>query len=362
MRDKLLPADHLPLRCCAASYLRATLRQPSLSEVWLQPLLQLQGVRRCFLIDVTNGSALLSSSSGASGSKGEHGVSSGRADADADFGPFLRQCWGTIVEYARILCAPESDAEAAAQNLRPQDSAHRTRGACNSDSNFLGLVFDAGPLGLGGGLTASIVLALQTVSLGRDRPACLVLVYLSAASAVEETRAAARSALAKATSGMASGGGNRGGGKRGIGSFWNGTKSGTTGASGKGNTSSRRTAVRQLPAERERISPNAIHGRSGTDDGTSAGNGHHADAENAGLALSGVAQARLQSEDLDALPPRFRTQTETLRRLYYPSSFALRPDAAAAGLPARVGRSLAAVGQGKPADYTGSARTDMCCH
>ena len=314
-------------------------------------------MRRCFLVDVTNGSALLSSSTGASGRKGEHGVFPGKAETEADFGPFLRQCWGTIVEYARILCASEADAEAADQKLRPQEATQPARGSGKSDSNFLGLVFDAGPLGLGGGLSASIVLALQTVSLGRERPACLVLVYLSTASAVEETRAAARSALAEATRGMASDGGNRGSEKRGIGGFCNGTKGGK---SEKGGNSSRRTAVRQLPAEREQISPNGI-GSVGADDGMSARKSHHADAEGVGLALSGVAHARLQSEELDALPARFRTQTETLRRLYYPSSFALRPDAAAAGLPARVGRSLAAVGQGKSAHYAGSACADMRC-
>jgi hypothetical protein len=323
--------------------------------------LQLQGVRRCFLVDVTNGSTLLSSSTGAPGRKGEHGVFPGKAGGEADFGPFLRQCWGTIVEYARILCASEAGAEAADQKLPPQEATQPAHGSSKSDSNFLGLVFDAGPLGLGGGLSSSIVLALQTVSLGRERPACLVLVYLSTASAAEETRAAARSALAEATRGMASAGGNRGGGKRGIGGFCNGTKGGKSEKGGKGNNSSRRTAVRQLPVEREQINPDAIDSASGADAGASAGKRHDPDAEGVGLALSGVAHARLQSEELDALPPRFRTQTETLRRLYYPSSFALRPDAAAAGLPARVGRSLAAVGQGKSADYAGSAYADMRC-
>ena len=54
-------------------------------------------------------------------------------------------------------------------------------------------------------------------------------------------------------------------------------------------------------------------------------------------------QARLQAEDLEQLPPRFRTQEESLRRLHYPSSFALRCEPGAAGLPDAVGQQLAAV-------------------
>ena len=54
-------------------------------------------------------------------------------------------------------------------------------------------------------------------------------------------------------------------------------------------------------------------------------------------------QARLQAEDLEQLPPRFRTQEESLRRLHYPSSFALRGEPGAAGLPDAVGQQLAAV-------------------
>lgn len=327
---------------CAARYLRATLREPSLSEVWLRPLLQLQGVRSCFLVDVANGSVLLSSNAASLGSSGQPNTLPDETKAEIDFGPFLRQCWGTIFEYARILCASEIDAGEDADEKLPPDTARAPHGGSGSNENgFLGLVFDAGPLGLGGGLSSSVTLALQAVSLGTDRPACLVLVYLSTASAAEETRAAARTALARATSGLSAskGGDSRGKQRR---------KGGKASKCG-----SRRTAVRQLPAERERIVPvssASLSDAGDSDNGGGAADSHRdPDAESAELALSGVAHARLQSEELDALPPRFRTQTETLRRLYYPSSFALRPDPAAAGLPARVGRSLAAVSQGKSA-------------
>ena len=255
-------------------YLRPTLREPSLSKVWLQPLLLLPGVRHCFLVDVTSGSTLLSSSS------------EGATGADGDFGPFLRQCWGTLVEYARILCASEADAEdGAAQPQEPPEETAKLP-ASSSDSRFLGLVFDAGPLGLGGGLSASITLALQAVSLGRERPACLVLVYLSAASAAEETRAAARSALAEATRGVIRVS------KRAAG-FCSGGKGDTERQGERGRGATRGIEVRQLSAERERQTDKDRQAQSETD------------AENVGLALSGVAHARLQSEELDALPPRF---------------------------------------------------------
>eukprot|EP01044_Picomonas_judraskeda_P012572 COSAG03_NODE_1813_length_3479_cov_4.926036_1_plen_545_part_00 len=258
-------------------YLRPTLREPSLSKVWLQPLLQLPGVRHCFLVDVTSGSTLLSSSS------------QGATGADGDFGPFLRQCWGTLVEYARILCASEADAEdgAAQPQEPPEETAKLPASSSSSDSRFLGLIFDAGPLGLGGGLSASTTLALQAVSLGRERPACLVLVYLSAASAAEETRAAARSALAEATKSDRSGGAKRAGG------FCSGGKGDTERQGERGRGATRGIEVRQLSAERERQTDKDRQTQSETD------------AENVGLALSGVAHARLQSEELDALPPRF---------------------------------------------------------
>ena len=308
-------------------------------------MLQLEGVRRCFLLDVNDGSSLLSSN--ASGSRGGRGGGQG-ALGEPDFGPFLRQCWGTIFEYAKILISSDDDDDDDAEDeatMRRKDGDNDGKGGAGGGGGgggFLGLVFDAGPLGVGGGLASSVTLALQAVSLGKDRPACLVLVYLSGASAAEETRAAARAALAKATRGL-SGGGNGGGGKRGGGGGICSGGGGKSASSGRPGSGSRRTAVRQLPPEREQI---LLPANSNSNSDSGSGSGNQDAASGPGLALSGDAAARLQSEELEALPRRFRTQAETLRQLYYPSSFALRPDPAAAGLPLKVARSLAAVGRG----------------
>jgi hypothetical protein len=146
-----------------AVYLRGMLAQPPYRVVWLQTLLQLPGVRRVFLLDLSDAKVVLAAPEDRAEAYGSSSACLGcSGQVTGMFGSFLSQCWKVIFEYARILAAGEPAGGGSSSSQG------------DSKGEVLCMAFPAGTAD-GPGPTSELLLCLHAVRL--VRPACLVALY-----------------------------------------------------------------------------------------------------------------------------------------------------------------------------------------
>ena len=104
-------SDARRVRC---RYLRATLREPFHSQIWLRPLLQRQGVRCCYHLDVTDGTTLLSSAAADEG-EGMGAFSAVARSWSTQGSSQVRRSWAVLVLW--VLRTPSSLAVACSIEL-----------------------------------------------------------------------------------------------------------------------------------------------------------------------------------------------------------------------------------------------------